>query len=423
MAKYLITGGKKLQGKIRISGNKNSVLPCLAACLLTADEVILDNVPNISDVAVLCGIMETLGSKVIHHDHSVTISTPAITNPKLPQDQVNKLRASILLVGPLLARFGKADFFHPGGDVIGKRSIDTHLMGFEELGYKISVNDREYHASKSWKMPEKKEIFLDEPSVTATENLILAAVIGSCKVTLKNCAKEPHVVDLCTLLNQMGAKIEGIGGSSLVITGVQKLNGTRFSIGPDFLELGTYAIAAAITGGKIEIENCDLSDLEPVLHPLRRMGISIEKKNDSIVTASASDLKAFPHLKTNIWPGFPSDMMSVMIVLATQAKGVSLMHDWMYESRMFFADKLISMGASITIADPHRVLVYGPTQLTARSLETPDIRAGMALVLASLIAKGTSTIYRSELIERGYEDVVEKLASLGAQIENADSRN
>lgn len=420
MAKYIINGGNKLHGKIHISGNKNSVLPCLAASLLTAEEVILKNVPNISDVGVMCQILEQLGAKVQREDHTVHILTSKITHTTLPLELTNKLRASVLLVGPLLSRVGKAEFGHPGGDVIGKRSIDAHLQGFSEIGFKVSQSDRSYKAERKLSLGHKSwTVFFEEASVTATENTIMAAVLGNQSIILQNCAHEPHIIDLCTMLVSMGAIIEGIGSSTLKIQGVDKLHGTEFTIGSDFIELGTFAVAAAVTQGKIEVENIQLDGLEPITYHFKRMGIHFEQKGDSVLLSNG-EIYPIAKLHTNLWPGFPSDMMSVAIVLATQAKGVSLMHDWMYESRMFFVDKLISMGANITIADPHRVVVYGPTKLIGRNLETPDIRAGMALVLASLFAKGTSTINRAELIERGYEDATAKLQSLGADIQRIE---
>ena len=330
---------------------------------------------------------------------------------------MTKLRGSIVLVGSILSRVGKVIFYHPGGDIIGRKSIDTHLEGFKLLGASIKKDDVKYTLSLESKSGEVS-IFLTEASVTATENLILASVLGKKLVLLRNCAKEPHIVDLCRMLTQMGAKIEGVGSDSLKITGVEKLSGTKYRIGIDFIEVGTYAVAAAITGGKIKIDEIDATDLEPILFALKEFGVNYEINKG--ITFWANRLKSPKKLTTNIWPGFPTDLMSVAIVLATQSKGVMLCHDWMYESRMFFVDKLISMGANITLADPHRVFIYGPTKLKGRNLETPDIRAGMALVLAALVAKGKSTINQAELIERGYEDVLGKLRSLGAEIERSD---
>lgn len=407
-----------MQGKVRISGNKNSILPCLAACLLTEEDVTLRNVPKISDVDVFSELLQELGAGVERGDDWIRVRCEKVQKTDLREELVGKLRASVLLAGPLLSRKGQVNFPPPGGDVIGRRSIDTHLEGFKELGFKFKSADRYYHG---WGKicREDKEIFLSEASVTATENLLLASVLGSSTIALKNCAEEPHVVDLCRLLVSMGARIEGVGASTLKVTGVKKLSGTDFTIRSDHVEFGTFAVAAAITGGKIEIDTTYLTDLESVIFPLTKMGVCFEEGKNSLIV-SAGKLVSIPKLRVDTWPGFPTDMMSVAIVLATQARGVSLMHDWMYESRMFFVDKLISMGANITIADPHRVLVYGSTKLSGRSLETPDIRAGMALLLAALIAKGTSEINRAELIERGYENVVEKLASLGANIQRID---
>lgn len=418
MAQYIIEGGNKLKGKVKISGNKNSILPCLAASLLTHEEVILRNVPQISDVGVLAEIFKDLGARVERNGETVKVCCQKLHRPVLSKDLVSKLRASILMVGPLLSRFGRIEFFHPGGDEIGRRSIGVHLEGLGNLGFKFSINDKQYKG-RATRQKSHHEIFLGEASVTATENLILASVLGSSTTVLKNCAKEPHVVDLGNLLNLMGAKIEGIGSSTLKITGVSKLGGADFTIGSDYVEFGTYAIAAAITGGEIKIENINFVDLEPITFYLGRMGVLFKKNNDSMVV-SAKSIKSSPKLHTNIWPGFPTDMMSVAIVLATQAEGISLCHDWMFESRMFFVDKLIGMGANITIADPHRVIVWGPSKLYGRNLETPDIRAGMALVLAALVASGQSIINRAELIERGYADAATKLALLGANIQKMD---
>jgi len=421
MAKYIIEGGNRLKGEIKISGNKNSVLPCLAATLLTSEQVTLTNVPQIADVAVFLEILRTLGAEVIETgEDTVKITASKITTSELPVELVSKLRASVLLVGPLLSRTKKVKFSHPGGDIIGRRSINTHLLGFSQLGYEFTVNDRNYEGKLKHSIKDDKNIFLGEPSVTATENLILTSVLGSSKVTLMDSAQEPHVVDLCNLLNLMGANISGVGTSTIVITPVEKLTGAEFRIGPDFIELGTYAVAQAITGGQITLTNVKLEGLESIVYWFLQAGIALKDEGEK-VKIEIKDLKQVPNLTVRPWPGFPTDLMSVMIVLATQTPGVSLLHDWMYESRMFFVDKLIGMGAHITIADPHRVFVYGPSKLFGRDVESPDIRAGMALVLAALIAKGTSVINKAELIERGYGDVVGTLTSLGAKIERVDS--
>ncbi len=418
---YKIVGGKRLSGKIHVSGNKNSIFPCVAAALLTEEEVILENISAISDTEILIQILKKLGVNIQRSGSELKIRVTGIKQTTLPKDLMVKLRGSVILVGAVLSRFGKVHFYHPGGDVIGRRSIETHLEGFKKMGVLIKKEDLKFNLQyPNGNTPGSNcSIFLTEASVSATENLILAAVLGKRKVILKNCPKEPHILDLCNMLLKMGAKISGIGTDNLEIEGVDKLHGTRFKVGVDYVEIGTYIVASAITGGRITITGLDETDLDPVIKPLERFGIVVEREEDSL-TAYAVKIKSIPTLVTNIWPGFPTDLMSTAIVLATQSKGMTLCHDWMYESRMFFVDKLISMGAKISLADPHRVFVYGPCKLRGRELATPDIRAGMALVLASLVAKGESVINQAELIERGYDDVLGKLKRLGADIERKD---
>lgn len=413
--KYIINGGRKLEGEIKVSGNKNAIFPCVAAALLTQDEVILENVADLADTQILIQILISLGVKVKRHKTTLAINSKDLKSSVLPKKFMTKLRGSIVLVGAILARKNKVNFYHPGGDIIGKRSINTHLEAFKSIGAVLKKSDLEYSLRFSEQENISVRIFLQEASVTACENIILASVLGKKKVVLKNCPKEPHVEDLCKMLLQMGAQIKGVGTDTLLISGVDKLLGTKFKIGIDYIEVGTYAVASAITGGKIKIFGLDKSILDPVLEPLKRFGVKIET-NDNYLVVSADKLISPAKIITNIWPGFPSDLMSVAIVLATQSTGVTLCHDWMYEGRMFFVDKLISMGAQITLADPHRSLVYGPNKLKGRVIETPDIRAGMALVLAALVARGESTINQIELIERGYENVVGKLTDLGADI-------
>lgn len=414
--KYIINGGRKLQGTIRVSGNKNSIFPCIGAALLTEEEVILENIPNLKDTEVLIQILKKLGVDIRQDQSTLYIKAADIRHFSLPESLMGKLRGSIVLVGAILGRLGRVNFSHPGGDVIGRRSIETHLEGFKSLGVSLKKNNLKFGLSASDNLDKRDiDIFLAEASVTATENLILASVLGRRSVTLQNFAKEPHVLDLCQMLLQMGAEIAGIGSDTLKITGVNKLHGTKFKIGPDYIEAGTYIVASAITGGELKIEGMAGTFLDPILAPLKNFGIKVEEKEDVFIVYP-SKLKSTQKLVTNIWPGFPTDLMSVAIVLATQSKGVVLCHDWMYEGRMFFTDKLITMGAKITLADPHRALVYGPAKLRGRNLASPDIRAGMALVIAALSAKGKSVINQAELIERGYEQAVEKLKSLGADI-------
>lgn len=414
--KYVIHGGKRLSGEVTISGNKNSILPCMAASLLTGEEVILDNVPDISDVTVFLEIFKKLGVKYERNGHTLKIKAEKIKSSSLPNDLVTKLRASILFAGSLLSRKGSVSFNYPGGDVIGRRSLDSHLNGFRKLGVSVIQADLKFSLEKK-KFKNSAEIFLEEASVTATENLILASVLGNNNVVIRNAATEPHVVDLCQMLLSMEAKVDGVGTDTLKITGVPKLNGTKFKIGYDYIEVATYAIASFITGGRVEIV-CASLDLMPITIVLEKFGIKFIQTERGFLV-NPGKISAVASVKTNLWPGFPTDLMSAVIVLATKARGVTLCHDWMYESRMFFVDKLISMGANITIADPHRVLVYGPSKLHGRVVDTPDIRAGMALVLAALVADGQTSINKVELIERGYEDVVGKLKSLGADISKA----
>lgn len=422
--KYKIVGGKKLSGEVNISGNKNSILPCMAAALLTEDEVTLENVPEIYDVEIFLKIFDQLGISFNKVGQILKIKANKIKSTNLPDDLVLKLRASILLVGPILAREGKVSFHYPGGDVIGRRSIQFHIDGFKKLG--VSIKSKDLHFDLlSHEHPGSVEIFLEEASVTATENLILASVLkkhtvlGSGVISIRNAATEPHVRDLCKMLISMGAKIDGLNTDTLSITGVNKLSGTKFKIGCDYIEVATYAIAAFITGGSVKII-CDPNlDLLPMTAVLEKFGLKLEKKDFGFRVNSAP-IQAVEKIVTSPWPGFPTDLMSTSVVLATQAKGVTLCHDWMYESRMFFVDKLISMGANITIADPHRVLVSGPSKLHGRIVDTPDIRAGMALVLAALVAEGETIINKVELIERGYENVAGKLKSLGVVIKRLE---
>ena len=412
--KYVIKGGKRLSGEVSISGNKNSVLPCMAAALLTDEKVVFENVPEISDVKIFLRIFDKLGVSFKKEGSNLSIQAEEIKETNLPDDEVVALRSSVLLAGPILARKGKVTFHFPGGDVIGRRSINIHLDGFKALG--ISNKNEGTKFKLEGKVKKDCKIFLEEASVTATENLILTSVLGESSIEIRNCASEPHVVDLCNLLIAMGAKIAGVGTDKLNIIGVDRLHGTSFKIGCDYIEVATYAIAAFITGGKVKIK-CDLNtDLDPIMVVLNKFGIYLEEGGDGFLVKSR-EINSVPVIKTIFWPGFPKDLMSAVIVLATQAGGATLCHDWMYESRMFFVDKLISMGANITIADPHRVLVYGPSRLRGKEVETPDIRAGMALILAALVAEGETTVHKVELIERGYEDVLSKLKFLGASIE------
>lgn len=417
MARFEITGGAKISGKIKVAGNKNSVLPIMAACLLTDETCKLENVPNISDVEVMTQLLEMCGATVKRSGSTLTISSKKIKSVEFPHDLTEKLRASILLLGPVLKRTGFVKMGYPGGDVIGRRPLETHVQVFESLGAKLDEEDDFYVARA--KNLKGTTIFLQEASVTATENALLASVTAEGQTVIKRAASEPHVVDLCQFLVKMGAQIHGIGSNVLTVGGVDKLNGATHAIRADHIEVGTFAILAAVTKGIIEISPVIKEDLDMILLLLARFGVNYSLEEDRLIVKD-SKLTAVEKVVTDVWPGFPTDLMAPTIVLATQSEGVTLLHDWMYESRMFFVDKLLSMGAKVEIADPHRVLVYGPAKLRGQRLDTPDIRAGIALVIAALAASGKSQIERVELIERGYENIVERLFALGAKIRRTD---
>ena len=414
MAKLEIIGGKKLSGNLKVAGNKNSALPIMAAALLADGVCEIENVPNISDVKTMIDLMKLSEVKINVVDTSKLIINPQnIKNVEYPSVLTKKLRASVLLIAPLLAKFGKVKIGYPGGDIIGRRSLGAHVQVFTSLGAKVETDNDFVTVSAT--MLKGAEIFLEEASVTATENALIAASVASGKTLIKRAATEPHIVDLCEFLIKMGAIINGIGTSTLEVIGVNKLSGISHKIRPDHIEVGTFAILGALTGDKVEIAPIVKEDLDMILLTLSKFGVDFKVDADKLIVKESKP-KAIEKVVTGIWPGFPTDLMAPMIVLATQAEGMTILHDWMYESRMFFVDKLLSMDAKVEIADPHRVFVYGPTKLHGQDLDTPDIRAGMALVIAALVAKGQSTIEKAELIERGYENIVERLSALGAKI-------
>jgi len=421
MEEFVIEGGHPLEGEISPSGNKNAALPLLAACLLTDKPVVLHNIPQISDVFAMRKLIESLGSKVEDlSENSWRITTKDLVASHLDPELCRRIRASILIAGPVLARAGGIRLPPPGGDVIGRRRLDTHILVLRALGAQV-IYDRVFEIEA--KELHGADILLDEASVTATENAVMAAVLAKGVTQIRNAASEPHVQELCLFLNILGAKIEGIGSNSLQINGVPKLTGGEFTIGPDLLEVVSYIGAAVVTRGEIRIHNAGVKHLEMVAQVFHRLGVHwIVEGNDLIVPSKqslsiASDLDgAVPEIKTNIWPAFPTDLTSIAITVATQATGSVLFHDWMFSGRMYFTDKLVGMGARVILCDPYRVLIQGPTQLYSEKLESPDIRAGMALLLASLAAKGTSKIRNIVQIERGYERVDEKLRKLGARI-------
>lgn len=415
MAKFLVKGNTKLTGRIKVAGNKNSILPIMAATLLAKDASTLENVPNISDVKIMSELLQLSGAEIKFHSGSkLTINPAQVKKIEYPNNLTEKLRASVTLLGPVVARIGFIKMGYPGGDIIGRRPLDTHFQVLEALGAKVK-KEEDYFEVTATKLTGC-EIFLQEASVTATENAIIAACTAQGQTTVRRAASEPHVVDLCDFLIKMGAKIGGVGSNILKITGVDNLYGTTHSTRPDHIEVGTFAIMAAVTKSKLEIFPIIKEDLDMTFLTLKRFGIKFEVDKNSLKILP-SKLTAVEKVVTDVWPGFPTDLMAPMIVLATQAEGVTILHDWMYESRMFFVDKLISMGAKVEIADPHRVFVNGPTKLHGQKLDSPDIRAGFAMVIAALSASGESEINKAELVERGYENIVERLSALGAKIE------
>lgn len=424
MEEFVIEGGIPLHGEVTPSGNKNAALPLLAACLLTAEPVVLRNLPQIRDVQSMRKLIESLGAVVEDLDANTwRITTRELTASHLDPELCRRIRASILIAGPVLARAGELRLPPPGGDVIGRRRLDTHILALRALGAKINY-DRVFEINAD--ELRGADILLDEASVTATENVVMAAVLAKGESYIHNAASEPHVQELCRFLNILGAQIEGVGSNTLHITGVANLHGGEFTIGPDLLEVVSYIGAAVVTRGEVRIHNAGVEHLGMVQQVFHRLGVHWQVEGSDIFVPAeqplviASDLDgAIPEIKTNIWPAFPTDLTSIAITVATQASGSVLFHDWMFSGRMYFTDKLVGMGARIILCDPYRCLIQGPTQLYSERLESPDIRAGMALLLAALAAKGTSKIRNIVQIERGYERVDEKLISLGANIKRA----
>ena len=413
MSKFFVTGGKKLEGTIKLSGNKNAALKLIPAALLSDSPSTITNVPDILDVTVMLDLITKLGVKVKREDHSVTIDPRGLSSFDLDPDLSSKFRASVVLAAPLLARFGKAVVTPPGGDQIGERLLDTHFAMMQKMGVTIRREDGRYFLD--WKERKSRDIFLDEPSVTATEMGLMMASSMPGEMKIDDAATEPHVSDLAKYLVKMGAKINGIGSNVLSIRG-SKLKGTDYKTCSDHIEGGTFAIAAAISGGRIEIEDFRANDCPMILNYLSYMGVNFQASENSLTVLPSKLIASRPKFQTRPWPGFPTDLMSPFIVLATQTSGTVVCHDWMYEWRMFFVDDLISMGAKIFIADPHRVIVSGPTPLLSDRLFCKDIRAGISVILAALVAEGRSEIENVEVVARGYEKIDERLKSLGAEI-------
>ncbi|MFW6344281.1 MAG: UDP-N-acetylglucosamine 1-carboxyvinyltransferase [Sediminispirochaetaceae bacterium] len=426
MSTYEVEGSFPIKGKIRASGNKNSALPCIAAALLTDEPVILRNIPAIEDVRVMFDIFSRLGGTVEQlgpNEHRLQAGD--VVSSEIPPDIAKHVRASILFAGPLLARTGKVLLPPPGGDVIGRRRLDTHFLAFTSLGVRVEV-DGVFKLTANKLVGE--DIFLDEASVTATENALMAAAASSGTTVIRNAASEPHVQDLCRLLNRMGAEITGIGSNILTIKGNKKLGGADFSIGADFMEVGSYIGLTAVTRGELEIEAAGPEHLRMTRIAFAKLGIRWESDGSSIYIPSGQELKVVPEMGGMIpkiddapWPGFPPDLTSIITVVATQVDGTVLIHEKMFESRMFFVDKLIGMGARIILCDPHRAVVSGPSRIRGDKLVSPDVRAGMAMVIAALCAEGHSVIQNVYQIERGYEDLVGRLNSLGARISRGNA--
>jgi UDP-N-acetylglucosamine 1-carboxyvinyltransferase len=427
MPKFVVDGGRPLNGTIRPAGNKNAALPIIAATLLTEETVTLENVPDIRDVRTLLELLAVLGADVEWlGDNRVQVTAREVGASDLDAGMAARIRASILLAGPMLARVGRMVLPPPGGDVIGRRRVDTHFLALSKLGAVVQA-DRGYHLTAS--SLTGADIFLDEPSVTATENAVMAATLARGRTRLRNAAAEPHVQDLCHMLNALGACITGIGTGILEIEGVSRLRGGSFRISSDHIEVGSFIGLAAVTRGEILIEDAAVEHLDSTLLAFDRMGIRCEVRGpDLFVSADQErvvrmDLGGhIPKVDDGPWPAFPADLTSIALVVATQCRGTILIYEKMFESRMFFADKLISMGARIVLCDPHRAVVVGPSRLHAAPVESPDIRAGMALLIAALGAEGESHIYNVGQIERGYERIDDRLRALGASIVRSDSR-
>lgn len=420
MSRFIIKGGKRLSGYHKVPGNKNAVLPMLAACVLTDEPVRLQNIPLIEDVRTMLNILEDLGVSIELKAHSVTLCAKGLNKNRLSVELCRKVRTSILFAGPMAARHGRVTLFPPGGDVIGRRRLDTHFDGLRELG--IHVRRKKHYTFLRYNL-HGAHILLDEASVTATENIVMAAVLAKGTTTIFNAACEPHVQDLCIMLNKMGAKITGVGTNFLRIKGVKSLSGVNHSVAPDYIDTASFIAAATLTGGSLKIDGLQKDQLEVIAKPFWKLGIRWTTKGRTLYLPFAQKFQvhddfgqAIPKIEDGPWPNFPSDLMSVAIVLATQAYGTILFFEKMFESRMYFVDRLIEMGARIIQCDPHRVIVTGPSRLNGTHMSSPDIRAGMALLLAALCAEGESVIDNAQVIDRGYECVDHELQKLGADI-------
>jgi UDP-N-acetylglucosamine 1-carboxyvinyltransferase len=424
---FIVEGGHRLSGTIRPSGNKNAALPIVAAALLTEHPVTLLNVPRIRDVEALVELIRSVGAHAEWTEHNtLSIHAREVRPADLDPALCRRIRASILLAGPLLARCGEVTLPPPGGDVIGRRRLDTHFLALEAMGAKFTLDDAFDIRAKELK---GTDIFLDEPSVTGTENAMMAAVAAKGITVLRNAASEPHVQDLGRFLIALGAKLEGLGTNQIMIEGGHPLHGATHAIGPDHIEVGSFIGLAAVTDSELRIADAGGEHLRSTLMGFERLGVTCRAEGDDLIVPAGQKKEirpdlggAVPKLEDQPWPAFPADTMSIALVTATQCNGVVLIHEKMFESRMFFVDKLSGMGARIVLCDPHRAVVIGPTRLRGSILESPDIRAGMAMLLAALCAEGESTINNVQQIERGYERIDERLRALGAHIDRVEDR-
>jgi UDP-N-acetylglucosamine 1-carboxyvinyltransferase len=422
---FVIQGGQPLSGRIRAAGNKNATLPNLAACLLTTEPVVLHNVPRIRDVETMMALIAGLGAEVEWiGENEVRVHAADVSSHELDAELSSRIRASFLLAGPLLARLGRASVPPPGGDVIGRRRLDPHIHAFAELGAEIDIGARFELRTDGLR---GRHIFLDEASVMATENAVMAAALTPGETVIGNAACEPHIQDLCRFLVSLGAQIEGIESNVLRIHGVDRLGGGEWRICPEHIEVGSFIGLAAVTGGDITIDDVEPRDLGAILPTLARLGVHIEVDGTTLRVPPGQELVIrddlggqIPKVEDGPWPAFPADLTSIAVTVATQARGTVLIFEKMFESRLFFVDKLVSMGARIILCDPHRAVVTGPAKLVAQQMSSPDIRAGMAMLLAALCADGTSTIGNIGEIDRGYERIDERLRSLGAHIERIE---
>ena len=422
---FVIEGGVPLSGTVRPKGNKNGALPILAACLLTDEEVRLSNVPRIRDVETMVELLADLGADAEWvGPNEVRVDPEGVGKTDLDAELAREIRASFLLAGPLLARFGRVTVPPPGGDVIGRRRLDTHVHAFAALGADVHI-DGVYELTADGLRGTR--LYLDEASVMGTENAIMAAVLAEGETVLGHAACEPHIQDLCRFLVALGAHIEGIGSNVLHIHGTPQLGGGEYRIGPDHIEVASFVGLAAATGGEIVVTDVEPDDLISIVPAFRKLGVEMEISDSSVRVPAGQHLLVeddfggqIPKIESGIWPAFPADLTSIAVTVATQARGTILIFEKMFESRLFFVDKLVSMGARIILCDPHRVVVTGPATLSGERLESPDIRAGMAMLIAAFCAEGTSTIGNIRQIDRGYERIDERLRDLGASVERAE---